>query len=108
MTKLSKSTLFGVVSIILFSITGIVVLTLHGDDVTTVTAFLLALVPPTIGALVGVRQNDRLLATQQEIKATVNGNLSRLLEIVADAQANTLTGDTPKTPETPEDGNHAD
>lgn len=114
MTKLSKSTIFGIVSILAFSITGIVVLSLHGDDTTTVVAFLLALVPPTIGALVGVRQNDRLLEQQQQIKHNVNGNMSALIALAEKAILNGLVpapDDAPgkhAAPETPTETGKSD
>ena len=78
-----RYTVIAVTSVIVSAIAVVGLLAWRGIDIGPVASFLAGFIPPTIGILVAVRQNDRLLSTQQEIKTNVNGNLSRLIEALA-------------------------
>jgi hypothetical protein len=54
-----------------------------GKDIGPYVGFIIGFVPPTVGILVSVRQNEQLLRYSGEIKANVNGNLSQLLKYLA-------------------------
>lgn len=79
-----RSTVWAVTSILCTVIIVIGGLAWAGRDIGPIAGFLLAIVPGTVSSLIAIRQNDKLIADAQVIKANVNGNLSRLIELATD------------------------
>lgn len=103
-----RNTLVAITCVLITVIVVVGALVFSGRDISAVAGFLLAIIPSTLSSVIAVGQNDRLIADSQTIKANVNGNLSKLIELAGNAAAGEGAGkhstpppSTPATEETP-------